>query len=606
MRADLPLCLGVLLAASSLGPQAPPSSASPPPFRPVESIRSVTGAPIVGRIEGDAAGGFRFRPDQDGDLRPLEQIERVEFSLPPAPGGPPEPAFHVRIGPGDRISGRFDRLDEESVTLDPGPGGRPLRMARSGVLSISQSPGEVLVLAEGFETFDTAEWQRTGDPAVAPPETAREGKLALRLPAGGSGIERTLDEPLPSGRLDLDVLDDGHLSAGHRWVVELAFRSPSGESVIQVVPGWDANVLAVRTRGTGPPLAVQPLERKSGWRRLSVQFEAMRTAIAIDGQELAYGDGPGGPLVRLRLATEPAASDAKGSPAAVLDDLRLVRFAEAPGPAIRDVDQDELRMPTGDQLFGTLLAADETTVRIRILERDASLSWRDVEGLYLRRAPTPANPVDGLWVRVRWASDSASGAPGDRVEGALVRVDDESFVVATPYAGEVAVPRGQTRELQVLGRLSRQVLDPTPHHLGSAVSASLDPPQPEGGTLELVFEHARTGFEPTDLAIDVVQAIGIEGDLLFSEAVRRGELVTHLALDGKRFDVLNRHITRLNDSVLRLRIPLPPGRLEPGRHTLRFEQAGTRDDPTKLDNLGILCIALERPQAPAAPGGGRR
>jgi hypothetical protein len=89
--------------------------------------------------------------------------------------------------------------------------------------------------------------------------------------------------------------------------------------------------------------------------------------------------------------------------------------------------------------------------------------------------------------------------------------------------------------------------------------------------------------------------IGESGNLSFSPLVKNGELRTHVLLNGKPFDDLNGHISTRNDTPERIRLPIPAGLLRPGRNVLRFEQSGTKSDPTKLDNLGLLGIAIEFP-----------
>ena len=60
----------------------------------------------------------------------------------------------------------------------------------------------------------------------------------------------------------------------------------------------------------------------------------------MDGDELAHGDAPGGPLVELRLATETRPrSSPDATLAARVADLRLVRLAAPSGPPEIDPTQ---------------------------------------------------------------------------------------------------------------------------------------------------------------------------------------------------------------------------------------------------------------------------
>jgi hypothetical protein len=134
----------------------------------------------------------------------------------------------------------------------------------------------------------------------------------------------------------------------------------------------------------------------------------------------------------------------------------------------------------------------------------------------------------------------------------------------------------------------------------------IDPPQPEGGVLERSVDLAEVPAEPAALVLDVVQVVGEASGLPFASEVQKGELRTYVALNGQRVDYLNRHITSKNDIPERIRIPIPPGRLRPGRNVIRFEQVGRATDPNELDDLGLLTIALEFGGDPAARAHGER
>jgi hypothetical protein len=65
---------------------------------------------------------------------------------------------------------------------------------------------------------------------------------------------------------------------------------------------------------------------------------------------------------------------------------------------------------------------------------------------------------------------------------------------------------------------------------------------------------------------------------------------------------LNRHITSKNETPERIRLPIPAGLLHAGRNLIRFEQVAQVSDPTSLDDLGVLGIALEfEDDRPARP-----
>jgi hypothetical protein len=87
--------------------------------------------------------------------------------------------------------------------------------------------------------------------------------------------------------------------------------------------------------------------------------------------------------------------------------------------------------------------------------------------------------------------------------------------------------------------------------------------------------------------------VGIGSGLPFSTLVQKGELRTNLSINGKQFDYLNRYISTKNETPERIRVPIPGGVLHPGANQIRLQQVGIEKDPSYLDDLGILGIALE-------------
>ncbi|HEX8199372.1 MAG TPA: hypothetical protein VF590_02715 [Isosphaeraceae bacterium] len=592
-------------AIAQLGPCilltcASAQDAAPSPAARIERVETADGRRLTGRLVADATGGFRFALDEGGAEVALEAARRVTFegSDPDPKAG--DPPFHVDLGLGQRISGRLGAVTDRAIRLDDGPGGEPVTVARSGALGLLQRPGEVQVLRDGFEAIDPGRWAATGAPdVVADPH--REAGHGLRLPARGAALKAVLPEPVDSGRLDLFFSDGGARVPGRRWLVELWFRRPTGDEPIQVVLGWEDESPEVISRG-GPALTVQLLVRQPGRHRLTVQFGPERTLMAIDGAELAHGKGPEGALSGIRLAAETSGrSDGAEDLAAFVDDLRLVRRVEPTGSLESDPTQDEVRLPRGDQVFGSLRKADAESVALDVDDREVVLNWSEVAGLYFRRSPEPGAPVAGLLARLEW--QPGPGRDTDAAEGALVAVSEESLSLATPYAGTLTVPRDRLRLLQVLGRGRRVVLDPFPHHLGDQVMPEYHPPQPEGGVLELSFPLDAVPDGSAVLAFDVVGVEGEVGLLRFAQELRRGELRTNVRLNGQVIDHLNRQIASKNEVPERIRLPIPAGLLRAGRNVVRIEQVGRAQDPEYLDDLGVLGIALEaETEAPRRPG----
>jgi hypothetical protein len=566
----------------------------------VETLEAADGTRTPGRLEGDPSAGFRFIADGSNRPTPLRPGATVLFpgrGTATASGLPP---FRVEMGLGQRLSGRLSTVSDREIRLVDMAGEARLTVARTGAHALVQRPGETQVFQDGFEAIDTTRWTVLGEPEVAAdPHIA--GEKGLRVPSGGASMTHRLSEPFGSGRLEIAFHDDGRIAVGQQWFVDLTFRSATGPETIRAVLGWAEDSLAVESPG-GPALAVQRLARKAGWHRLVVRFGPDLSEIGVDGNELAHGKGFGGPLVEVRLASyrqakAPAPDDLAGH----FDDLRLVRFAGPVGGMETDVTQDEVRLTGGDQLFGKIRSADGESVGLTIAGRDISLSWGEVAGLYFRRAAAPVMPVEGLLVKVEWhAAPGADPRERNLIEGALTGLTRKELTVSTPYAGTITVRRDRVTALHVLGRGRRLVLDPLAHHLGdeiSTIAPILDPPQPEGGVLERTAELADVPQGAAFLVLDVVQVVGEATDLPFSTLVKKGELRTNVKINGEPFDYLNHYITSKNETSERIRLAIPKGLLRPGKNVVRLEQAGIASDPNFLDDLGILTVAIEFPDA---------
>ena len=565
-----------------------------------DTIRLEDGRRIGGSLHGTASEGFRFVPDGGGTPLALETIKTVAFDGPGPDPSAARPPFAVLLGGGQRVSGPLDGVNEDTVRLESGPDGRAWSFERRGVQAVVQRPGEVLLLAEPFDRLNPERWTVSGRAAIAAKDDPG-GPRGLLLPASGGAAAWRADEPIFAGRVEVRYHDDGRRVVRRRRVVELLFRSGGDPEPVQIILGWDSDVLTVRTRGEGPALAVQRLVRQPGRHRLVVGFGPERIDATLDGAELAHGEPPPGPLVGLRLAAEGDGPDPPEGLAARFEDLRVVLQTAPPAAVEVDPDQDEARLVNGDRLFGRVVAANREGVRFQVGDRLVGLRWDEVAGLYFQRAAATSAPVEGLWVRLSWRPAQDSAEP-DALEGALTRLDDQTAQLKVPFLGEVGIPRRLLTELRVLGRMRRIVLDPTAHHLGNSTVPSLDPPQPEGRSLEIAFDLDAVPPGASFLGVTVVQVVGIEGDPDYSERVQRGELLTRVSLNGQAFDTLNRHITTRNETPARLRLPIPPGLLRPGRNFLRWDQEGLKEAPETLDNLGLWGVALEsepRAEAPA-------
>ncbi len=585
----------VVATLTSLG--QPPQGGN----EPREFLESIHGIRTAGRLELVSEGRLQFVSDSGEKVVPVEP--GMTFRL---AGQGPDAAtglapFRLELGLGQRLCGRLGKIDDRELVVLDSSGSSKSVVARTGAHALIQRPGETLVIQDGFESIDPNRWSVVGEPMLAD-DLRITGNHSLKIPANGASLTYRLKAPFPVGRFEVAYHDSGVKSEGRQWFVDLTFRGLSGPETIRAILGWSEESLAVETP-TGPALAVQRLARKPGWHRLGIRFGQDLTEVGVDGNELAHGKGFSGPLIEVRLASVQngnALKTPEESLAGHLDDLRLIKFSDTVGGLETDVSQDEVRLIGGDQIFGEIREADSEHVKLSVDGSIATLSWGEITGLFFRRASAPAAPVEGMLARAEWRA-SAGDDPLDLnvMEGAVVGLSSENLRLATPYAGTLTIPRKRITTLQVFGRGRRIVIDPMAHHLGdeiSTLSPILDPPQPEGGTLERSFDLQDVPEGSAFLVLDVVQVVGEQADVpTFSDMVKRGELRTNVKINGEPFDYLNRYIKTRNETPERIRIPIPRDQLRAGKNTIRFDQGGTANDPNYLDDLGILTIALEFP-----------
>ncbi|WP_435009416.1 hypothetical protein P12x_000670 [Tundrisphaera lichenicola] len=568
----------------------------------LESIARPDEPSVYGRIVGDPVAGFRFEPTGGGPLVPLEDAGPVTFDGPGADATQGYPPMRVRLGLDQQISGRLKEVEDRAIRLEDGPGGLPVIVARGGAAELAQRPGELLVLQEGFESLDPGRWTEVGEPSIVD-EPRVAGLKSLRLAAGGSAVTHRLIDPVGSGRLELAFHDSGRVVAGQQWFVDLLFRGANGDVTVRAVIDCAEESLGVLSRN-GPALAVQRLARKPGWHRLGVRF-GPEVELAVDGNELAHGRGPGGPLIEIRLANQTSGQGEIPNDLAVhFDDLRLVRLAEPVGGLEVAPKLDDVRLIDGDQLFGQLKAADANTLTLLVDGREIGLSWTEVSSVRFRRSPEQSRPIQGLLARVEWRSGPGNDPRDlDRAEGALIAIRDDSITLATPYAGDLTIPRDRLQSLRALNRATRIVIDPSSHHLGDNITLdpALDPPLSEGGVLERSFTLEKIPGGSAAFVLDVVDVVSEANSPEFAKELRNGELRTNLKLNGQPVDFLNRHIMTRNETPERIRLAIPEGLIRPGENILRIEQVGKADSPQVLDDIGIQTIAVEFSAESAKP-----
>ncbi|MEW4566575.1 hypothetical protein AB1L88_01780 [Tautonia sp. JC769] len=587
----LACCLcGIGLMA--LGPMGLRGGQLPPGGRESAELRD--GQRVSGQLSTSPDGLIVFQPDSGDSPIPVERIARLQglgAEEPAARRAEESQPFLLSIGFDQRLSGRLLAVDEQAIAMTLGPDDQPVTIDRRAVSSLIQRPGEAQVFLDRFEGADPLEpWTLEPGAAVAPREDD-DGSF-LELQPAGSQARLSLPEPVDAGRFECSFYWEGERVAGHRWFADLIFDGPNGEEVTRVVLGWRDEFPSVESRG-GPEIVVQPLILEPGWHRLVVRFGPGRTLLTIDGNELGRGGGPRGSLLAVRFQAEASrdAGDA-GEVVARVDDLHVIRSFEPTNSPEIDPTQDELRLVSGDQIWGSVESADERGVRIRILGTVREASWSQVAGIFFRRVAVASEPLAGTWVRVEWAVGDPESR-SDRLEGMIEGVDRDGYRIAVPYVGTVTIPRDRLRELEFLGRTRRQVIDPHARHLGDQIMPELDPPLPDADEYEVTFPIEAIPEGPISLVIDAVHVEGEFEGGRFAEELRAGFQRTILRINGEEFDALNRHVRDPNRTPRRLRIPIPLDRLQLGENRLRFEQLGREQDEDYRDDLGVLQIALE-------------
>jgi len=573
----------------------------------LDRLETPDGRAIVGRLTARGALVWEFLPQGGGRAVPVVEgaVIRLSGGVTDAAAAPP--SFRVLMGEALRLSGVLRSIDPGSVVLWAAGVGREVTLPRPGVQAVIQRPGEARVLAESFDRLDAGRWVTTGSPALVT-APVRSAPRALALPGPASSVAARLNQPVTAGQIELAFHDDKVVAPKRRSFLEAEFQGPAGASVIRVILGWAEETLAVETP-RGPALAIQRLPRAEGWHRLTVRFDGEATEIAVDGKELAHGKGPSGPLVALKLA-QSSPGEANANPTrAVFDDLQVVRFAEPPSGLEIDVDQDEARLISGDQLYGIIDHGDAESVVILVDGNPTALSFSELAGIYFRRLPRQGKPVSGLLARVAWRS-----APGndpadlDFAEGAIQDLDEHKLTIDTPYAGILEIPRERLTSIALQGQGQRIVIDPAIHHLGNEISIAqpmLDPPQPEGGLLTRFLQLDHPPADPAFMVLDMLLVVGEDNEPVYSRSVREGELRTYLKVNGQRVDYINRYIKTRNETPERIRVPVPQGLLKEGRNTITLELTGMARKPNELDDLGVLQSAIEfRSQRPGRSSGG--
>ena len=281
------------------------------------------------------------------------------------------------------------------------------------------------------------------------------------------------------------------------------------------------------------------------------------------------------------------------------------------------------RWPPGSTTSGSSTAtrssAGSARGRRRLRHACSRSTGRDVASALDRGglAPVPpgprsqARPIEGWLVRVEWRS-----APGldprdvDQAEGALIALTDASLTLATPYAGDLDDP---PRPAQAGDQGPRpggpdrprpNLAPPRQQHVSKHSPTLLDPPLPEGGTpgtSVLTLDRVPEGDAASDRPRRRPSRRRDRTAPQFSELVRRGE--TSDQPEGqRRAGRLPQPPHHDEQRGPRANPAADPRRTAQGRRQHAPDRPGRQaGEPEELDDLGILCIAVEFEPADRKP-----
>jgi hypothetical protein len=517
----------------------------------------------------DSRGHLRFTPEKQIDSLPVKSFAHVRF-----PAGQPSALraallVQVSLHDGQRLTGQLLDLDEQGLTLRT-VWSEKIALPRPAVAAVTHFPGwRPLAVADWENNSKT--WKIRGNPTF---RADKQGTSVL-LKKPGQAVELTLSVPLEAGRVGVNF-QEMDAPAGAHWRLEAAFR---GGAVLRVTLAGMGNVYDVETVGLEG--TKHTVARSPGPHRLTVPFSP--NALSVLGDEAVLWHnldrGPGGVLLRVRL--ECLARDqtpAQGEVA--FSEFGLARQVDEPRRPPGDVDQDEVWLANGDQVFGQIRRADPKAIALGGHFGNRSFSWAEVHGLSLRRAAWPPRPSEGAHVRLLlWP---AAGAEPDLVDGVLAGLDRNALTLRHNFLGEVKIPRSQVKQLDPLFHGRRQEIDNGFHHLGdpARLFPALQPARAEGPNLRQTVTLATAPGEAR-LVVRVTHLEG-EGTTRTANGPR-----TEVVVNGRMADYLERGADRVAGAVRRLVVPLPRGVLRTGTNVIELRQPVGRRGPCVVAGLTL-------------------
>ena len=395
---------------------------------------------------------WRFLPT--GKAEPLTvPLHAVRLERVPSTPFRAAVVHRVTLRSGEWLTGVLLDLDGKTLSLRTAWAER-IALPRAAVAAVTQQPGSALVFLDDFRDGLGA-WKVEGKldrpspphPLPLSPEGRGVRGEGLVLSAPGQAVKHALAAPIREGRAGVNFHDSAE-AAGATWLAEAEFRTPAGPRRVTVTL---AGAIAVSAVVEGIRGKAARLPRSPGWHRLEVRFAPTCLRVVVDDAVLWHNleHGPGGPLLRFRLACRKADGQRpRGSLA--FKDFALHRAVDQPRRPPGDPRQDEVWLLEGDQLFGRILRANGRSILLEGRFGRRTLPWTLVRGIYLGREASarpgaPAAPV-------RLSIDNGVDVQPDRLEGTVLSLDERRCRLRHPLLGDIELERGRVSRVQFLPR----------------------------------------------------------------------------------------------------------------------------------------------------------
>ncbi len=494
----------------------------------------------------------------------------------------------VLLRDGQQITGELLQLNGETLRVRTAWSPAPIEVPRCWVREVSNPPGFVPILDEDFAS-GLKTWKLAGSPGVTDDKPPREQR-GLLLDSAGQSATLELPESLSAGQFGLSFYDSNNREAG-RWILDVGFQKPAGPRLLQVNLAGETEHYAALLPNREEKS--KQLPRQQGWHRATMRFSPQSFVLLIDDKVLwdSAQQGPGGPLAYLRLSCTALPGQTVVNGKMWFDQVSVWRAVDYLRPPLADPLQDEVRLVSGDQLFGRVLSADRRRIDFEGRFGRRSFAWSEVRDIRLRHAACPLAISDGEHVHLQLAC--GSGAAADAIEGVLRRLGQQSLILQHG-AVEVTIPRERLRQVQTTFHGRRVELDNQLHHLGRDVQAGFSMPRPEGLSLQCKFS-LKDVPDRAELVIEAAHLKGPGDSQATAQALERGGQRTAVVLNSRDVDYLNRWGERSSAEPHRLRLPVPRGVLHAGENVLELRQ--TLDRATGLyASCMISRITLEMPR----------